>query len=114
MDTSTLPKWAQKHISDLTRDRDIAEADLKKYMDDQTKAPLSQLVNVGSTMQMQKRYVQGRSIDVEWKGVELNMILDKDGICIVYSSTKRRLSGGVALFPQFNNSILIREVDYQR
>lgn len=72
-----LPRWAQEHIKDLERQREVAVRALDEYVDAQTESPFYTLDNEctgerqGPTFR--KRYIQAHSIEVEWRGVVLSV-----------------------------------------
>lgn len=66
-----LPTWAQKHIELLTRQRDDARADEKKYLDEQTESPF--FVQYCGPKNDTKRYVQAHTMTVRWGGVVLRV-----------------------------------------
>ena len=75
-----LPKWAQKHIERLERDRDVAETNLVQFMEAQKPTPFyaEEYLNLGEYggWSFQKRYFQEvHRMCVEWGGVRLSILL---------------------------------------
>lgn len=66
-----LPVWAQKHIESLTRQRDAAIRDHKKYLDDQTPTPFYE--EYQGVEGRRRRYIQALSLCVEWRGIKLRV-----------------------------------------
>ncbi len=84
-----LPKWAQEHINDLQRQRDIAVRDLRDWADQQTPSPfsVSELVSIkDGGPERFVRYVQAHRIDITYLGVEATVILRDRGIDIQYNN----------------------------
>lgn len=112
-DTSKLPKWAQDHIETLQRQRDTAVDALRKWTDEQTPQPISVdelvcLTSGGPTGLT--RYIQGKRLKIEWKGVELEVHLKTDGnmsddaIDLKWNALTRH-SGHVAMVPTSFQSV---------
>lgn len=81
-DISRLPQWAQKHIADLQRERDVAVRELREWSDNQTESPvsISEFVCTGEQRGPSDftRYVQTRQLDINWAGVHLSVMLRED------------------------------------
>ena len=78
-----LPKWAQREIEKLERERDQAIRRLNEYIDDQTPSPFSidDWVSTGEEAgpSTKTRYIQARRMNVDYGGVCLDIILRDDG-----------------------------------
>jgi hypothetical protein len=71
-----LPKWAQDHIADAERTRDIAERELKQYEDRQTPSPFSIQEYVSG--KFITRFIQTDKIEVEAHGVKVEVRVGYD------------------------------------
>lgn len=115
---SKLPKWAQEHIRQLQRQRDIAVRELREYMDSQTESKvyyddLTCLEN-GAPSQL-RRYVQTNKIAIVHEGVELDIYAAPgDGIRIRFGVMKHGRHRIASIRPNATNSIsiLASEVDH--
>ena len=110
-----LPRWAQDHIKDITRERDVAVRALNEYCDDQTPSPfyVDEAVCTGEQRgpSIKRRYIQAHTIKVNWAGVEL--VIDANGygnrnneIGLQWSSTNHIRE--VAMIPQRFQSITLK------
>ena len=90
-DISKLPKWAQAHIHDIQRQRDVAVNALQQWSDHQTPAPFSidEILCTETPPVHMTRYVQGHRMTVTHAGIELNLLLRDDAIEISYSTEGR-------------------------
>jgi len=74
-----LPKWAQDHIKDLSRQREVTIRTLNESLDKQTPSPFYYEDNLCTGEQsgpVRKRiYVQTHWLYVEWEGVQLQILL---------------------------------------
>jgi hypothetical protein len=72
-----LPKWAQDHIADITRERDVSVCSLNEYCDESTPSPfeISEYVCTGEKQGplLKRRYIQAHTMTVKWRGVELRI-----------------------------------------
>lgn len=88
-DIAKLPKWAQQHIKDLKRERDIAVRALNEWTDTQTPGPIfvDELVSTGEQQgpSTKRRYITGRRVSVEWLGVHLDVLLRDQAIDLQWS-----------------------------
>jgi hypothetical protein len=77
IDLSKLPKWAQEHIHNLERQRDVAIRALNESLDNQTKSPFSyekyECTGEESGPTTKTFFIQAYSIQVNWLGVELTV-----------------------------------------
>lgn len=112
-----LPKWAQEHIRDIERERDIAVSVKNKMVDEQTPSPI--YVNDWTTNPITKRYVQCqcKNLVIEHAGVRAEILLAEPddgqrlhGIEISYSTLKHVI-GNVALVPRGNGIIQLVHKD---
>lgn len=102
-DIAKLPKWAQQHIKDLKRERDIAVRALNEWTDAQTPGPIfvDELVSTGEQQgpSTKRRYIQGRRVTCDWLGVRLEVMLRKEYIDLQWSNPERLCSDDVAFIP---------------
>lgn len=72
-----LPKWAQDHIEDLTRQRDASVESLNKFCDSQTPSRfrVEDRPCTGESAGPSHKvcYIQGHTLYVEWAGIELRI-----------------------------------------
>lgn len=117
MDISKLPKWVQRHIKNLERQREVAVKALNDYCDDQTKSPFSIEDNVctgeekGPTNKV--RYIQTHKISVENEGVYLEVMIWDRAIDLSWSS-ERSWTGEVACIPYSYQQIHLVSKDNMR
>lgn len=100
-DIARLPKWAQEHIRDLTRQREVAVKALHDWSDAQSVQPISvsEMECIGpGTPEHFTRYIKGRYVTVKWIGVELNLLLREDAVQLSWGMTDRSC-GEVAFIP---------------
>ena len=116
-DVAKLPKWAQDHITKLQRERDTAVAALNKYVDDQTESPISitEMESIGEQAgpSFKKRYIQGRGIEFDWRGVYLRVLLVRPGdsqrqgsIELTFHAPEDKLST-VGMIPTSNGQVCL-------
>lgn len=78
-----LPRWAQEHINEITRQREVAIKALNEWTDAQTPAPFffddMQCTGEKTGPTDRRRYVQTHRMIVEHKGVRLDIALRQDG-----------------------------------
>ena len=112
-----LPKWAQDHIRDIQRQRDIAVLRLDEMVDSQTPSPIyiDELdCTENGSPKCRRTYIQSNRICVEYAGVTLSIYCPQPndsqrlyGIDLSYSETKSR-SGYVAIISRsFGNIQLL-------
>lgn len=83
-DVGKLPKWAQAMIETLEREREAAVTALHNFNDSQTCGPVyyeewvSDGTQAGPTTI--RRYIQTDSINVHFAGIELKILLRKEGL----------------------------------
>lgn len=80
-----LPKWAQKHITALERERFISVRALNEYCDSQTESPFRYWDfictgegNERSNQEIKTRFIQTNKIEVHWAGLELTVLIRPD------------------------------------
>lgn len=114
-----LPQWAQSHIEDLSRERDIAIRALNKYVDGQTESSvfIDELESLGeqrtdttNSPSFKRRYIQTKRVSFEWKGIDLDVYLEDGGIALSWG-TLRRTMGEVALVPQSFQKVMLKMVE---
>lgn len=97
-----LPKWAQTHIANLERERDVAVRSLNETIDDQTESPFfwDDLVCTGETQgpSLKRRYFQSHAIRVVHEGVSLSIYLRDGEIDLSWGDTGNH-GREVALIP---------------
>lgn len=108
-----LPKWAQEHIADLTRQMDVAKRTLNEFTDSQTPSDfyveeMLCLTEGNQNNKFVKRYIQSHKVDVEHDGVRLTILLrqDEKGIDLQWYSADRHMSE-VAMVPLGFNKVKI-------
>lgn len=104
---SKLPKWAQGHFADITRQRDAAVQALKQFEDEQTPSDIffEDMIcdgeNIGPTPR--KRFIQSHDVNIVAHGVHLRVStqygLTNDESIILQWDTGRGLTGEVAFIP---------------
>ena len=106
MNTDKLPKWAQEHIKDLKRERDVAIRELKGYLDYQTPSPffVSDYFCTGEENQFVKRYIQTHRMCIDHAGVFLDILLRDDTIELKWDAGQYNIRD-VAMIPQSYQSI---------
>jgi hypothetical protein len=114
-DISKLPKWAQQHIEDLQRQRDIAVKRLNEMTDDQTPSPFyaDQYDSTKTPPESRRVYFQAHRMTVGHLGLELDIILRDDGIDCAYYSGDRRV-GDICLTPTSFQSFTLKPRDQMR
>ena len=111
-DIARLPKWAQEHIADLARQRQVAVDALNEHLDQQTVSPfyIDEPTCTGEKQgpSIKRRYIQAHKIAVEFKGVQLEIHLrpEERGIDLGWSDLNRGLND-VALVPVSFNRVQI-------
>jgi len=99
-----LPKWAQKYISKIERQRDNSVRALNEFADKQTESPVfyEDMICTGESSgpSLKRCYIQTSRIEMHHEGVELSVFLRVgEGIEIGWSS-KNRLGSEVAMIPR--------------
>jgi hypothetical protein len=93
-DITKLPKWAQEHIRDLERQRDVAVATLNGFVDNQTESPVyyedHPCTGEASGPVFKRRYIQTRQIEVEHLGMYVRLLVGDDNIQIQWERGKYR------------------------
>lgn len=119
-----LPKWAQDHIRNITRERDIAVQELNAWVDSQTPSAfyVDEYPCIGE-QKHKRRYFQGNRIAVDHAGVHCEILLAREddgqrlyGIDITYSEGGPRRIGhqDVAIMPRASNCIELVAKDNMR
>lgn len=110
-----LPKWAQDHLSNLSRERDVAVTALNAWRDGQKESPvffedmLCDGQGVGPTSH--RVYVQTRDIEIRWLGIQLRVRLNKGsnmhhpGIGLQWEGLHDGGSRIVAMVPSSHQSV---------
>lgn len=110
-----LPKWAQQHIKDISRQRDVAIDALNKYVDNQTEAPfyISEMECTGENKGPAKktRYIQGHWLNATHQGVKLSVLLRDDHIDISWDSEDRK---DIAMVPASHQQVRLYSKENMR
>lgn len=108
-DIGRLPKWAQKHIHDLSRALKTAEKSLHKYVDDQTPSPfqMKEIICLSETTTISK-YVQGDTMRVVSGNVHMDVYPVDNGIDIIFEEDVKEAGYDVVLIPRASNSLQLR------
>ena len=97
-----LPQWAQKHLADVKRQRDVAIRALDAYVDSQPPSPFytEDLACTGeqSGPTIRKRYIQAHALCVDHDGVHLDIILRDKQIDLSWGRGRYK-EGEVAAVP---------------
>lgn len=114
MDINRLPKWAQRHIRDLSRERDDALRQLNELLDCETESPFyTQDILPSSRGNLSvKRYIQTNSVTVEDGGVTLEVLLPggiqgRQGIELRWQSEANK---EVGILPVASNCLTLKAV----
>lgn len=106
MDTAKiakLPKWAQEHIKDLQRQRDIAVRRLDEMTDSQTPSPFSDrkldCTEDGAPV-CRTVYYQARRMDVSHANVCMSICLRDDGINLSWCADGPYTMRELAMIPE--------------
>lgn len=105
-----LPVWAQLHIQDLQRERDIAVRELQEYCDNSTPSNIwtEELVSDGANKNggptLRTRYIQANKLSIQYAGARLEILLRPgrewhDVIDLQYGRPNR-INGDVMLQPR--------------
>lgn len=103
-----LPKWAQKHIKDLTRQAFMARRELREYVDNQTESNFYTENWNSDEEKLLRNFIQTHKMTILRDDVEVTVLLrhDEPGIDISWTD-HQRISREVALIPIGFNSIRI-------
>jgi hypothetical protein len=97
MDITKLPKWAQEHIANLERQRNIAATALQDFFDKQT--PSDFFVENWITTKGERHYIQTNKITVKMDdGKEIYISKEQDGSFYLASGW-----GGLQIEPSASN-----------
>ena len=115
-----LPKWAQEHIADVTRQMGVAKRALNEFTDAQTPSAFYTeetlcLSHDDNRSHFVKRYIQGHKVDVEHDGVKLTILLrqDEKGIDLQWHSLNSFMCE-VAMVPLGFNKVKILPKELMR
>ena len=98
-----LPKWAQEHIADLQRERDVSIRTLNEFCDKQTLSPFcfedNPCTGEISGPVSKKHYVQAYKMEVNHVGISLSVsTFRKDCIELQWGKTDHFIEG-IAFIP---------------
>lgn len=119
---SKLPKWAQDHIANIARQRDVAVRELSEYVDNQTPAKFfteSLVCLSDGSPEFVKRYIQADTITVEFMGVRLRVDahdhnkMHGKGIRIKWEPVARKC-GDVAMIPYSSCSVRLISMEKEK
>ncbi len=110
-----LPKWAQEHIRNLSRERQVAVDALNKWVDEQTPAPfrIDELECLGEQQGPTRkvRYIQGTRLQVYFADVRLDVTLRDKAIDLQWG-TPRNHAGDICFQPRsFQSAYLIAKTN---
>ena len=98
-----LPKWAQEHIADLQRQRDVVVRTLNEHCDNQTPSPFysDEMICNGESQgpSCKRMYFQAYKMEVEHAGIVLRISTHNEGKIGLQWGKSDRLHNGVALIP---------------
>ena len=96
-----LPKWAQEEFERVVRERDTAVKALNNYCDKQTKSPFyyNDFLCVDQPPKKYTAYIQIRKMNVEHKGVRLEIQLSDNGIILQWGGDMHFMEK-IALVPK--------------
>jgi hypothetical protein len=96
-----LPKWAQEHINNIERERDVSIKTLNKFIDGQTETSFwyDDLICTGEEKgpSFKRRFIQTHRMEVEHAGVSLSVLL-RDGCIDIGWRSGNRFSNSEAAF----------------
>lgn len=102
-DISKLPKWAQTHIKDLKRERDVMLRALNEFQDKQTPSPFyfeDWVCSGEAPGPTPKRcYVQARTMVLVHGGIQLSVRPDDNGQIFLQWNSDGDLMEEIALIP---------------
>lgn len=97
-----LPRWAQEHIRDLTRQREAAIGQLTQFTDEQTPSPIyiDEWASTGESKgpTPRKRYIQSDQVRFEYAGLRLEVSIKSDNIRLRWST--QGIPNDVAFIPE--------------
>lgn len=115
-----LPKWAQEHIANIERERDVSIRALNKSIDTTTESPFYYETfectgEEDKGPSMKRYYYQAHNMTVVHLGVEATIYLRDRGINISYSSPDTvGLRKEIAIMPDCHQSITLVPQDLMR
>lgn len=116
-----LPRWAQDHLNNISRERDAAIRSLNEFCDNQSPSPfyIEDHPCTGETSGPSRKriYIQAHAITVEWAGVILNIDANdygnrKNEIEISWSTAEG--TRDVAMVPRCFNAVIIKTKENMR
>lgn len=118
-----LPKWAQEHLRDLSRQREEAVRTLNKLIDEQTPSKFSieahPCLGENPGPSFKTRYIQTDHIKVAHAEVELHVLIRDNGdngsgrICLQWNDP-RRTCGDIQMKPVSFQSIELQSKENMR
>lgn len=117
----SLPKWAQSHIENLTRDRDKLSRLLDKQMSTQEVTPIWTMVHRPADEPTNRAPVTDRlyypiehSFMIEWEGIKVDVILREGCIDFQFDPAGKCASGDVCIRPVSYNKLEVLHRDNMR
>ncbi|RME70178.1 MAG: hypothetical protein D6781_06935 [Verrucomicrobia bacterium] len=108
---ATLPKWAQKLISELVYELNEALSALQRFEDEQTPGPVSVSEHVcdGAHLSGRKRaervkFIQAERVNIDHRGVKVAVSLSDRGVTITWRPSSKAV-GGAAMVPTGVNQV---------
>ncbi len=112
-----LPKWAQDHIADIQRQRDVSVRELNEYIDKQTPSPffVDEMVCTGEETgpTVKRNYIQTRRVSVEHAGVSLDVYIRDEVIELTWGDGEYR-NGDVAMIPVSRQQVHLKSQENMR
>jgi hypothetical protein len=95
-----LPKWAQEGIQNLKRERELAVRKMEALINANQEGSfrVAEFVCTTTPPAMYETFIQGTRLDINWKGIEVNIILRDESIDFSYGCERHRM-GRVNLTP---------------
>jgi hypothetical protein len=107
-DFTKLPKWAQKYIEDIERERDVAVRALNEFQDADTPSPywVDEYVCTGEQQgpSNKRRYIQGHRMTVQVGKGEIDFFLREPNVLEISAG-----SDTIRFSPYSSNCIRIEE-----
>jgi len=116
-DITKLPKWAQKYIEKIERERETAIRYLNEHLDNQTPSPFfsDDLVSTGEQQgpSFKTRYFQAYRMSVLNGSIHLEIKPKDDGIELQWSEKDRSIED-IAMIPMSFCRVVLKSKDKMR